>query len=98
MELIAGVHLANDRSVRFLGALKGASTSRVLNLYRIARDNAENPEHGEKPLFASPVINRAFILKHRTRADESYLFAAPRTVVTKIITPFDEEDLRAGGH
>jgi hypothetical protein len=89
--------LANDRSVRFLGALKGASTSRVLNLYRIARDNLENPEHGEKPLFSSPVINRAFILKHRTRADESYLFSAPHAVATKIITPFDEEDLRAGG-
>jgi len=89
--------VASDRSVRFLDALSGASTSRVLNLFKIARDNANNPEHGEKPLFLSPIINRTFIIKHRARADETYLFASPRSSATKIITPFDEGDLRAGG-
>jgi hypothetical protein len=83
--------------VRFLDALGGASTSRVLNLFKIARDNANNPEHADKPLFLSPIINRAFIIKHRARADETYLFASPRSTATKIITPFDETDLRAGG-
>jgi hypothetical protein len=89
--------VANDRSVRFLSALGGASTSRVLNLFRIAADNVDNPEHQEKPLFVSPIINKAFLLKHRTRADETYLFASPRSVATKIIIPFDSTDLRAGG-
>ncbi|MEI7789881.1 MAG: hypothetical protein WCJ15_01795 [Alphaproteobacteria bacterium] len=89
--------MANDRSVRFLSALGGASTSRVLNLFRIASDNLENPEHLEKPLFVSPIINKAFLLKHRTRADETYLFASPRAVATKIIIPFDSTDLSAGG-
>jgi hypothetical protein len=86
-----------DRSVRFLSALGGASTSRVLNLFRIAADNADNPEYQEKPLFLSPIINKAFLLKHRTRADETYLFTSPRSVATKIIIPFDAADLRAGG-
>ena len=86
-----------DRSVRFLSALGGASTSRVLNLHRIAMDHAKDPEHAEKPLFLSPMINRAFLLKHRTRADEAYLFPSPKAVVTKIIIPFDVTDLRAGG-
>jgi hypothetical protein len=89
--------VANDRSVRFLSALGGASTSRVLNLFRIAADNAANPEHAEKPLFHSPIINRSFLLKHRTRADENYLFSGPRAVATKVIIPFDPADLRAGG-
>ncbi|HET7083676.1 MAG TPA: hypothetical protein VFI23_02830 [Rhizomicrobium sp.] len=89
--------MANDRSVRFLSALGGASTSRVLNLYRIAIDNANNPEHAERPLFRSPVINRAFLLKHRTRSDETYLFSSAKAVATKIIIPFDPADLRAGG-
>jgi hypothetical protein len=89
--------VSSDRSVRFLDALRGASTSRVLNLYRIARDNQNNPEHGDKPLFRAPLINRAFIVKHRARSDETYLFASPRATATKIIQPFDEEDLRAGG-
>ncbi|HJT44465.1 MAG TPA: hypothetical protein VJ750_13315 [Rhizomicrobium sp.] len=90
--------MANDRSVRFLSALGGASTSRVLNLFRIGVDHARDPEHGEKPLFVSPTINRSFLLKHRTRSDESYLFASPRAVATKIIIPVDPTDLRAGGH
>jgi len=89
--------VSGDRSIRFLDALRGASTSRVLNLFKIARDNANNPEHGGKPLFRSPLINRAFIVKHRARSDETYLFANPRSTATKIIQPFDEEDLRAGG-
>ena len=89
--------MSNDRSVRFLDALGGASTSRVLNLYRIALDNADNPEHAEKPLFQSPIINKSFLLKHRVRADEGYLFGSPRSVATKIIIPFDSTDLHAGG-
>lgn len=89
--------MSNDRSVRFLDALGGASTSRVLNLYRIAQDNAGNAEHAEKPLFQSPIINKSFLLKHRVRADETYLFTSPRSVATKIIIPFDSDDLRAGG-
>ncbi len=92
-----GFPVSNDRSVRFLTALGGASTSRVLNLFRIAADNVDNPEHLEKPLFVSPIINKTFLLKHRTRADETYLFASPRAVATKIIIPFDSTDLRAGG-
>ena len=89
--------VASDRSIRFLSALGGASTSRVLNLFRIAADNAGNPEHAEKPLFLSPVINRSFLLKHRTRADETYLFGSPKAVATKIIIPVDPSDLKAGG-
>lgn len=89
--------MAADRIVRFLCSLEGASTSRVLNLRHIARLNAADPEHGLKPLFLSPVINTAFIIKHRLRADETYLFAAARTAATKIIVPVDPSDLRAGG-
>ena len=83
--------------MRFLAALRGASTSRVLNLHRIAADQAEDPQHKEKPFFVSPVINRSFLLKHRTRSDEGYLFAGTRPTATKIIIPFDTNDLKSGG-
>jgi len=89
--------LAVDRIVRFLCSLDGASTSRVLDLRHIARRSAADPEHGDKPLFLSPVINTAFILKHRLRPDETYLFASARSTGTKIIVPVDPSDLRAGG-
>jgi hypothetical protein len=89
--------LANDRTVRFLHALGGASTSRVLNLGRIAKINQDEPEHSEKPMFRSNIVNTAFILKHRMRSDETYLFNSVRSVATKLIIPFDLNDLRAGG-
>jgi hypothetical protein len=92
-----GFAVSLDRSIRFLGALGGASTSRVLNLCRIAAQNAGNPDHAARPLFLSPIVNRGFLVKHRTRSDESYLFTSPRTVATKVILPFDHDDLRAGG-
>jgi hypothetical protein len=63
----------------------------------IARANTDNPDHKGKPLFASPVFNRAMILRHRIRGDESYLFDARRSVATKIIVPFDDSDLKLGG-
>ena len=89
--------MAVDRIVRFLCSLDGASTSRVLNLRHIARINAADPEHGRQPLFVSPVINTAFILKQRIRPDETYMFASTRSAGTKIIVPVDPSDLRAGG-
>jgi hypothetical protein len=69
----------------------------VLNLGQIAKANKDDPEHAEKPMFRSNVINTAFILKHRMRTDETYLFNSVRSVATKIIIPFDLNDLRAGG-
>jgi hypothetical protein len=90
-------HLAVDRVIRFLCSLDGASTSRVLNLRHIARVSAGEPEHGAQPLFLSPVINTAFVLKQRIRPDETYLFAATRSAGTKLIVPVDPSDLRAGG-
>jgi hypothetical protein len=89
--------LAVDRLIHFLCSLDGASTSRVFNLRHIARLHADDPEHGAKPLFLSPIINTAFVIKQRIRVDESYLFSATRSTGTKIIVPVDPQDLRAGG-
>jgi hypothetical protein len=86
-----------DRSVRYLSALGNASTSRVLNLMAIANEHDAEEEYRARPLFQSPVMNTAILLKHRVRADESYLFLSPRSVATKVIVPFDLNDLRLGG-
>ncbi|HEX4534322.1 MAG TPA: hypothetical protein VH000_08830 [Rhizomicrobium sp.] len=89
--------MAGDRSVRNLGALRGASTSRVLNLSAVRKAHGEEPEYRAAPLFDSPIINSALILKHRVRGDESYLFDTPHNVATKVIVPFDMDDLKLGG-
>lgn len=86
-----------DRSVRFLTSLAGASTSRVLNLHEIAHRNKQDAGHARRPLFLSPVINNAFVLKQPLRADESYRLDFPISMVTKVIVPFDLNDLGAGG-
>jgi hypothetical protein len=86
-----------DRVVSFLHSLGGASTSRVLNLGQIAKNSGNERDYIRKPMFRSPVINTAFILKHRMRSDESYMFSSVRSVATKLIAPFDLTDLRAGG-
>lgn len=69
----------------------------MLNLSAIGVRNAENPQYRAKPMFMSPVINSAIVLKHRVRSDEGYLFNGTRASATKIIVPFDAHDLRAGG-
>ncbi|MEI9887460.1 MAG: hypothetical protein WDN08_13355 [Rhizomicrobium sp.] len=89
--------MALDRSLRSLAALHTASTSRVLNLAGIAAAHRDDPEHASRPLFASPLLNTAIVLKHRVRSDETYLFPDGRLVVTKIIVPFDNQSLKAGG-
>jgi hypothetical protein len=90
--------MANDGVVRLLSAMAGSSTSRMLNLHQIAKNNAGRAEFQTKPLFLSPIINSSFILKQRIRLDEARLFSAPRAISTKIIIPFDKNDLKAGGY
>jgi hypothetical protein len=89
--------VAHDSYTRFLVALGEASTSRVLNLRQIARTSKNDPEHAEKPLFLSPILNSAFVLKQRMSATDAIQFDSPRTMVTKVISPIDPEDLFAGG-
>jgi len=85
------------RIYRSLTGLKGASTSRVLNLQAISAQWADDPAATTAPLFSSPTLNSSMIIKHRIRATEVDLMPRGRSVCTKLIIPFDKNDLRAGG-
>lgn len=89
--------MGNDRTFRSLAALSSASTSRVLNLLMISRAHAQHGDFISNPLFSSPILNTAIILKHRLRADELDMIQVNRSIVTKIIIPFEKTDLRSGG-
>ena len=88
----------NDRTVRNLAHLEeSASTARVLNLLRVYRRQRNNPAYNDNPLFQSPTLNRAIILKHRLRRNERDLFFDARKSATKIIIPIDGAELKLGG-
>ena len=87
-----------DRTVRNLAHLEAtASTSRVLNLLRVAKRRRGDAAWAAQPFFKHPVLNNALILKHRLRHNETDLFFDTRRTATKLIIPIDGEDLRLGG-
>jgi hypothetical protein len=88
--------ISDRRSGRNLSKLElSASTSRVMNLALGEREltlDASAPR-----IFSSPHLNKAIILKHTLRPHERELFTAPRKVATKVVFPFDFNDLKLGG-
>lgn len=88
-----------DRTIRNLAHLRrSASTARVLNLLNIYKEHQHDPDWTARPLFRSPALNRALIIKHRLRRDELDLFHLRRQVATKVVLPIDSSDLKTGGH
>ncbi|MFT3996090.1 MAG: hypothetical protein QM667_01690 [Asticcacaulis sp.] len=88
----------SQKDVRSLANLSDtASTARVLNLGQIYRTSYDRPEYSQKPFFANRQMNRALILKHTLRANERDLFTRPRRTTTKVVLPFDHDDLKLGG-
>jgi len=87
-----------DRTIRNLAHLRrSASTARVLNLLKVWLDHGTNPEWAERPLFQTLALNRALIIKHRLRRDETDCFYLRRQVATKVVIPLDPADLKSGG-
>lgn len=78
--------------------VKGGATTRILDLYSIARKHGHTDEHGEEPFFHNSRLNRCFIIKHTVRAHERSYVMSNQPVVTKILIPLAEEDLALGGH
>jgi hypothetical protein len=89
--------VATDRAVRSLTALRNASSGRVLNLCSLHASKDSDEELRARPFFASYIFDTSILLKHRLRFDEIELFRDSRTVATKVIVPFDRQNLRLGG-
>lgn len=87
-----------NRHIRNLARLQeSASTARVLNLMAVWRAHRADADWAAAPLFQNPHLNRALIIKHRIRRNESDLFVRRRQVATKVVMPIDVDDLRLGG-
>ena len=87
-----------SREVRNLANLgETASTARVLNLSQIYLNSRHLEGYEANPLFRDSLLNRAILVKHTLRAGERELFAKRKRTATKIILPFDAQDLKLGG-
>ena len=88
----------SDRAIRSLEFLeRSASTARVLNLAHVAKLHSHTAAWREQPLFKTPGLNQALLIKHRLRRNETDLFRSSRRVGTKILVPIDSRELKAGG-
>lgn len=87
-----------DRTIRNLAHLRrSASTARVLNLLKIGFEHGHEAEWANRPVFQNPALNRALIIKHRLRRDETDSFYLRKQVATKVVIPLDPDDLKSGG-
>jgi hypothetical protein len=73
------------------------STARVLNLALVYERFGESSAFRASPLFRSPKLNRALIIKHALRDHERALFERPEPHTTKIVFPFSATELELGG-
>ena len=90
--------VVSQRDLRSLVALKDtSSTCRVLNLGRIFLDHRTEKEYTLKPFFRHSQMNKSIIIKHTLRSNERGLLPQGRRTATKILFPFDFNDLRLGG-
>ena len=90
--------VVSQRDLRSLVALgETASTCRVLNLARIFLDCRHEKEYALKPFFRHSQMNKCLLIKHTLRANERHLLPSGRRTATKILFPFDVNDLKLGG-
>lgn len=88
----------SDRAVRSLENLeRSASTARVLNLLKIAKEHRHTDGWRDQPLFQTAALNSCLLVKHRLRRNETDVFRGRRQTATKIIIPIDNGDLKSGG-
>ncbi|WP_421934338.1 hypothetical protein [Phenylobacterium sp.] len=83
------------RSLKGIVATAGAA--RVLNLHALAAEDRDDPEYNQRPLFIHPVLNRSIIMKYNVPSGEEDNLAPRRFNSTKIVFPFDQDDLDLGG-
>jgi hypothetical protein len=79
---------------RSLGQLTKAQSWRVLNLASLKPSQTPIA----KPFFHNRKLERAIFVKHNLRWSERNVFLQAPEIATKIIVPFNPDDLSAGGY
>lgn len=74
--------------------VKGGATSRILDLHSIAQAFGDRLDYSERPFFNHSRLNRCFVVKHTVRAHERPYVMSNQPVVTKLLIPLAQEDLK----
>ena len=94
---MTAINLKN--SARSLAPLTTAHSWRVLNLASLPADQrVAVGGQSVKPFFHNRILDRAIFIKHNLRHRDHHLFDAPPDLSTKIIVPFNCDDLSLGGY
>src|SRR5580765_8163586 len=75
----------------------GASSTRLLNLAAVAARDFGKSDYHASPFFETPMLNTALVLKHTPRTHERAVFDRPPNIATKVVIPFDRNNLAIGG-
>lgn len=74
-----------------------ASSARLLNLAAVPVQHFDALNCETRPFFETPMLNTSLVLKHSPRAHERALFDRPPSISTKVVIPFDRNNLAIGG-
>lgn len=90
--------MAKSDAGRSLGFIRASgSTARVLNLPLVEERFGATEDYQAKPLFRTPLLNSALLLKHVVRKHERHHFESAPTTTLKIVLPFSKLELHLGG-
>ena len=85
----------SDRNLATLA--KSGATSRVFNALKVYQEHYARGDEEFTPIFQCRALNKCIIVKHTLRADERRLYEYQGSIATKLIFPFDPENLNTGG-
>lgn len=92
-------HARNQNGIRSLAYVyESGSSARVLNLIRIHKLKSHILDYQNKPLFKNKIFQKCLLIKHHVRNHEKEFFNHKIGISTKIIWPFDLNNLNAGGY
>lgn len=91
------LHAARRRVGDLSIVQRNESSCRMLDLPSAHLRFHKDPDYKARPLFNSPILNRALILKHTLHNHEREFLRLNRFVGTKIIIPISVGDLSMGG-
>ena len=84
-----------EGSLKSVVAKTGAT--RIMNLNGVAGEVMGDNEYAELPMFIHPVLNRSIIMKFNLQPGAEDKLAPRRFNSTKLIFPFDKNDINLGG-